>query len=227
MSFQGDVSGIGLADLLQSLSRGKDGVLHLDGEGLRARLGLQRGSVRLLPTSGEDAAAWMSRARAAVASDADGSVVARLAPRIARAARLEALYGLLDSSSLHFRFEPGPLEHDEADDVVEAPLALEALLLEYARLADDRARVPTEWLPLGGEVPFQSGLACETTREHARFVQACDGASSVAELADRLGVALRQAQLWTATALQQGDVYLSSTRDLWALARHELQSSRF
>ncbi|MEY2747757.1 MAG: hypothetical protein RL112_2799, partial [Planctomycetota bacterium] len=227
MSFQGDVSGIGLADLLQSLSRGKDGVLHLDGEELRARLGLQRGSVRLLAANGEDAEAWMSRARAAVASAADDAQVAELAPRIARAARLEALYGLLDSPSLHFRFEPGPLEQGEADGAFEAPLPLEALLLEYARLADDRARMPAEWMPLGGEVAFQSGLACDSSSEHARFVQACDGSSSVAELADKLGVALRQAQLWTATALRQGDLYLSSARDLWALARHELQSARF
>ncbi len=227
MSFQGDVSGIGLADLLQSLSRGKDGVLHLDGEGRRARLFLQRGAVRLLPAADEDPLAWSSRARAALPGDANEAAAAGLAPQVARAARLEALYGLLDAQVLHFRFEPGTVERDGDDDASSAPFALEGLLLEYARLADDRARLPAEWLPFGGEVPFQSGLSRDDSREHARVVQACDGASSVAELADRLGVALRQAQLWIANALQQGDVYLSSQRDLWALARHELQSARF
>ena len=227
MSFQGEVSGIGLADLLQSLSRGKEGVLHLDGEGKRARLHVQRGAVRLLAAPGHDAEAWEGRARAASEGGAVDSSMASSVSRVARAGRLEALYGLLDAQVLHFRFEPSVLAEEERDEAAATPFALEALLLEYARLADDRARVPAEWMPHGGEVPFQSGLCRDESREHARFVAACDGATSVVELADRLGVALRQAQLWAATALQQGDLYLSSQRDLWALARHELQVGRF
>jgi hypothetical protein len=226
MSFQGDVSGVGLADLLQSLSRGKEGVLHLDGEGLRARIGLRRGSVQMLSAPDEDPRAWGERARDALAGDANEARIVALAPRIARAARLESLYALLDSASLHFRFEPGPIPDDAEPRDEHSSFALEALLLEYARLADEGARMPREWLPEGGEVPFQSGLLAGAAREHARFAQACDGASSIAELADRLGAALRQARLWAASALQQGDLYLSSQRDLWALALHELHSAR-
>ena len=50
MSFQGDVGGIGLADLLQSLARGREGVLSLLGkDGVCSTLGIQNGLLHLLP----------------------------------------------------------------------------------------------------------------------------------------------------------------------------------
>ena len=55
MTFQGDVGGIGLADLLQSLARGRDGTLTLLGrEGLQCTLGIEGGMIHLLPEPSEE-----------------------------------------------------------------------------------------------------------------------------------------------------------------------------
>lgn len=244
MSFQGDVGGIGLADLLQSLSRGRDGVLHLSGEdGLHALVGVQKGLLHLLPAGDEDPEFWRSRVRNAFAAAETPAIDLLHMTQVARAARLESIYALLDASVVHFRFAPGPipappkdgaLRADESgaarnprrDAVHVAPFAMEALLLEYARLTDDLARIQGAFLAGDGEVPFASGVTLDPKREHARFVEACDGTSSVQEIADRLGVPLRQGRLWCAQALEQGDIYLSSAHDLWALAQHELSHGR-
>ena len=244
MSFQGDVGGIGLADLLQSLSRGRDGVLHLSGEdGLRAVVGVQKGLLHLLPESDEDPEFWRSRVRNAFAAAETPAIDLLHMTQVARSARLEAVYALLDASVVHFRFapgaipaapkegalradEPGASRNPRRDAVYVAPFPMEALLLEYARLVDDLARVQGAYVAGDGEVPFASGLCVDAKREHARFVEACDGTSSVQEISDRLGVPLRQGRLWCAQALEAGDVYLSSARDLWALAQHELSHGR-
>ena len=48
MSFQGDVAGIGLGELLQGLARGeRNGVLTLSGKKLSASVGLRKGQLYL------------------------------------------------------------------------------------------------------------------------------------------------------------------------------------
>ncbi len=71
MSFQGDVRGIGLAELLQGLGRGqKEGTLTLTAVGAqRAILGVAEGKAWLLPDPDEEAEAWTVRARDAWAED--------------------------------------------------------------------------------------------------------------------------------------------------------------
>lgn len=229
MSFQGDVGGIGLADLLQSLSRGREGVLLLQGDdGLQAAVGVQRGLVHLLPNGGEESTHWLQRARDSQLEVLEPEWEQRRMEQIARAARLETLYRLLDASTVHFSFEPSSLE--EAQTVSQAvrttPVAMEALLLEYARLSDELQQCQDGWTPAAGEVPCPSGLPADDSLEHARFVRGCDGASSVQELADRLGVPLRQARLWCARGLEHGDLVLASAHDLWSLALHELTQAR-
>src|SRR5688500_8534357 len=156
MSFQGDVGGIGLADLLQSLARGRDGVLTLLArDGARSTLGIQAGQVHLLPEPEEDPEIWRDRARQAWARDADFRIDTLRMGEIARAQRIENLYKLLDSDGVHFRFAPGALpERPQAPalsagesgverkggwrDAVFCPgMAVESLLLEYARLKDE------------------------------------------------------------------------------------------
>ena len=60
MSFQGDVRGIGLAELLQGLARGrKEGVLSLTSNGgVHCYLGLEEGKLVLLPEPDEDPERW-------------------------------------------------------------------------------------------------------------------------------------------------------------------------
>ena len=67
MSFQGDVGGIGLAELLQSLTRGRrEGVLRLTTPcGLVSTVGLSQGMVYFLPEEAEDPQIWKDRARQA------------------------------------------------------------------------------------------------------------------------------------------------------------------
>ena len=59
MSFQGDVAGIGLGELLQGLSRGgRDGVLSLYSDDSSAAIGLHKGQIFLIagPDDLDDAA---------------------------------------------------------------------------------------------------------------------------------------------------------------------------
>ena len=60
MSVQGDVRGIGLAELLQGLARGqKEGILTLTASGTqRAVLGIEDGQAWLLPDPDEDPQVW-------------------------------------------------------------------------------------------------------------------------------------------------------------------------
>ena len=66
MSFQGDVAGLGLTEVLQSIARGdKDGVLELDAGDLQARLGMRSGMVFPLPASNEKHDVWRERSERA------------------------------------------------------------------------------------------------------------------------------------------------------------------
>src|SRR6185503_18490546 len=108
MSFQGDVGGIGLADLLQSLARGREGVLTLTTKsGLKSTLGVQSGLLHLLPEIDEDPEYWRNRARQAWVKDPDFRIDSLRMVEIARAQRIENIYSLLDSEGVHFRFLPG------------------------------------------------------------------------------------------------------------------------
>src|SRR5437867_3014878 len=158
MTFQGDVGGIGLADLLQSLARGRDGILALSGrDGTQSTLGVQGGMLHFLPEPGEDPEIWRTRARTAWAGDPAFRIDSLRMSEIARAQRLENVYRLLDSDTVHFRFAPGPLPERAEDPTLgraetgmqrpgsprEAvwcpPIAVDGLLLEYARLKDEAA----------------------------------------------------------------------------------------
>ena len=156
MSFQGDVGGIGLADLLQSLARGRSGVLSLHSkDGLRATLGVEDGFIHLLPEPEEDPEVWRKLARIAWVDDPETHVDALRMEEIARARRIETLYRLLDSNTVHFRFAPGPVPKKPEGSGIGASeqglerrgpgresvwcpqMQIEGMLLEYARLKDD------------------------------------------------------------------------------------------
>ena len=153
MSFQGDVRGIGLAELLQGLARGrKEGVLTLTSIGHRiSTIGLEDGKAHLLPPVGEHVQKWQVRARDAWAQDTRFDYVRMSA--IARAQRLETLYEQLDGGDVHFRFEPGEIPRPGPNSTKIDPdntlifsegLPVEFLLLEYARLADELAGISDE-----------------------------------------------------------------------------------
>lgn len=239
MSFQGDVGGIGLADLLQSLARGRDGVLSLLGrEGLRATLGFQDGQVHLLPDPEEDPEIWRARASSAWVKDPDTRIDSLRMVEIARAHRMEMLYRLLDSEGVHFRFSPGPLparptesalsqgepgtERAGArrDAVYVAGMSVEGMLLEYARMKDEAQSAAVDWpnfedAVLVGLDPNPPG------KEHSRFLEECDGISTIAEIADRLAQPLRQVRMTAVADLQRGAARLASHEELLGMTQHE------
>ena len=211
MSFQGDVGGIGLADLLQSLARGRDGVLTLGAKGgLRALLGIQDGQIHLLPEQEEDPEMWRNRVRQAWVKDPDFRIDALRMTDIARAQRIETLYQLLDADQVHFRFAQGPVPSrppDPAaisasepgtsrgtgrrDAIYGAPISVEGLLLDYARLKDECEGAQINFVlpdyalltPLGVE-PRGS--------DQKRMFEELDGRSTLLEISDRLAWPLRQ-----------------------------------
>ena len=237
MSFQGDVAGIGLAELLQSIARGRrEGVLTLSARGgLRSTLGLQGGVLYFLPDPDEDPAIWKDRARQAYIADLDYRIDAVRMSEIARAHRIEMVYRLLDCEGVHFRFEPGPLPEpgketvhsDESADGARMPqvhcdgVAVEFLLLEYARIGDELgglggdAWIQDCWIPRFKDTG-------ELSQDVARFAKECDGKSSVAEIADRLGQPIRQVRLTILNQLQAGTMRFSMAREILVLAQAEL-----
>lgn len=234
MSFQGDVSGTALADLLQSMARGRDGVLKLSSRrSMRLTLGLLGGALCLLPEDNEDSEIWRSRAQAAFAGD--GSAVRMV--QIARAQRIETLFDLLDAQEVHFRFTPGPVPHPHARKsgiqsgesgqdsnsagVHVAPIPVEGLLLEYARLCDEGMGVPG-WQMLSPHFVPQALLEPELARDAASFLRECHGGASLAELADRLGWPLRQARICARTQMVQGRLGAASREHLLTQVQHEL-----
>lgn len=241
MSFQGDVGGIGLADLLQSLVRGRDGVVTLSGRApLRATVGILSGQIHLLPEQDEDAEFWRNRVRQAWIDDPDFRVDSLRMEDLARAQRIETIYNLLDSEQVHFRFAHGPVPTKAPTPTVSAsepgterpghrggvfcpPMSVEQLLLEYARLKDEgesaHAGVPYELpdhavLVICGDTPQGS--------DFKRLFDECDGRSTLVEISDRLGWPLRQSRNIALVALAQSALRPASLPELLDLAAREM-----
>jgi tetratricopeptide (TPR) repeat protein len=232
MSFQGDVRGIGLAELLQGLARGrKEGILTLTTSGCQPSvIGLMEGKAHLLPDPNEDAESWRTRARDAWV---DGTRVDYLRmSEIARAQRLEDLYRLLDGGDVHFRFEPGVIPRPTANpgETVEQKtqvfcdaIQVEFLLLEYARIADElesspQARaLPRDMVPCVLDPSAVGGTPLQ-------LLDHCDGRSTLQEVADRLGWSARQVQLSLCPALAAGGIRRAHPTELLHLALSELKA---
>jgi hypothetical protein len=240
MSFQGDVGGIGLADLLQSLARGREGVLSLTGRGsLRSSLGIHNGQLHFLPEHEEDAEVWRNRARQAWIRDADSRIDSLRMTEIARAQRIENLYALLDSEGVHFRFAPGPIPQKPTDSALSAgesgvarkgirrdavfcdPVAVEGFLLEYARLQDE--------MQSAGPCPFQNEHVVLVVLDRGpeseaqqRFLDQVDGYSNLLELADRLAISMRQLRLTAQNELARGALRVAQPQELLPLIQSEL-----
>ena len=237
MSFQGDVRGIGLAELLQGLARGrKEGVLTLTSRGdHRSVLGMEDGKAWLLPDPEEDHEVWRTRARSAWADDPNFTIEpAKLEP-IVKAARLETLYALLDGGGVHFRFDPGEVPERVTKleeqgfphtEIHCQPAPVEFLLLEYARIADEielaghPQMIPPDVIPCVADADELSSL-------QPTLVQAIDGNSTVQEISDRLGWPVRQAQLSVLSGINAGGLRFAHPIEVLRLAQHELQRKQF
>ena len=239
MSFQGDVGGIGLADLLQSLARGRDGVLTLSARGaLRSTLGIAEGQLHLLPDPDEDPEAWRNRARQAWVHEPDFSVEGLRMAEIARAQRIETFFSMLDSDNVHFRFLPGPVPTapevatvspgdpgvtpagPRRDSIYVQPAGIEAMLLEYARLKDEGGGVG-DWQALSEHIVL-CPLEVPPDPSLERFFQQCDGDSNLRELSDRLGWPLRQTRITAMQLHARGALRAAEAVELLRLARVEL-----
>jgi tetratricopeptide (TPR) repeat protein len=231
MSFQGDVRGIGLAELLQGLARGrKEGILTLTSTGgQRSLIGLEEGKAHLLPDPEEDPEKWRGRARDAWADETRVDYL-RMS-EIARAQRLEDLYCLLDGEDVHFRFEPGliprpgPAPGEEAQQATQVfcdGMQVEFLLLEYARVADELegapgARdLPDDLVPCVLDPTAAGGTPMS-------LLEQCDGLSTLQEIADRLGWPVRQAKLTCLPAMENSCLRRAHPSELLQLALKELQ----
>jgi len=241
MSFQGDVAGIGLADLLQSLGRGREGILTLNAKGgPRATIGVEEGHAYLLPEEDEEPDFWRNRVRQAWVHAPDFALEGMRMLDIARAQRLETLYTMLDSDVVHFRFTPGPVPKGSGfgsaiapgepgapsggprrDAVHVQPFQMEGLLLEYARLKDEGAAAP-EWQSIPEHfVPFVAEATPENGSQ-AAFFEHCDGDSNMRELADRLGWPLRQVRIMAELLFSRGLLRAALPDELLRLAHTEL-----
>ncbi len=240
MSFQGDVAGIGLGELLQGLARGgKDGVLTLYGDGdLTARLGLQGSQVYLLEGPDEDPDQWRLRADRAWFLAPDPGLDADRRESIARSSRREALFQMLEAPNLHFRFEPGPLPSPKGrldsgssfqiDDPFggQSPwgpgVGVEFLLLEYARIADESS---ADARPEEYDVPV---LLQQIPEGEAQSIgQQIDGCSTVLEIADRVGWPVLQARGALSELITKGVVRVATHEEQLALGHAELEADRF
>ena len=236
MSFQGDVRGIGLAELMQGLARGrKEGILTLTSEaGLSSTVGLEGGKAYLLPDADENVERWRDRVRDAYAEDPDRRIDYLRMAEVARGQRLEDLYGLLDGGGVHFRFEPGPIPMP-ADRSMEAEsgagvhcdgIQIEMLLLEYARVTDELEGqthvhgLPDYVVPAVFD-PTAVG-AC-----HPSFVEQCNGTSTLQEISDRLGLPIRLGRLSLAPGLTSGGLRLTHPNQVLQLALAELPIKNF
>lgn len=249
MSFQGDVAGLGLGELLQGLARGgREGVLTLRGGALSARLGVCEGQLQLLPELGEDPEQWRRRSERAWVKDPDQRIDSLRMSEIAHAARMDVMFELLDCEGVHFRFEPGPIVVDPGDsaagdsgralervnsgDTLERlapvtcpPISVEYVLLEYARLCDELASQP-------GAASIPATLVpCvlddkPPEKSLTRIWHECDGMSTLREIGDRLGWPLRQVRGAIAALYQHGAIRAADPSELLALAQMELASNR-
>ncbi len=240
MSFQGDVGGIGLADLLQSLARGRSGVLSLHSkDGLRATLGVEDGRLHLLPEPDEDPENWRKLARIAWVDEPETLVDVLRMEEIARARRLEALYCLLDSNTVHFRFAPGPVPKKPEGSAIGASeqglerrgpgrdsvwcgaMPIEGMLLEYARLKDDWDSLETTWRE-ADNVVLQRLDSGAMKGDVQSLHSACNGTSSLLEISDRLGWPARQTRIIALKELRRGALRFSTPPELLYLVQHEL-----
>lgn len=243
MSFQGDVAGIGLGELLQGLVRGgRDGVLTLDGDDLHSFMGLAQGQVYFLAGPDEDTGIWRSRSQRAWAEAEDPNLEGERRSRIAHASRLETLYQMLGADNLHFRFEPGPLPTNNPTSLVRdeslegfqtkttaAPhigpgYPVEFLLLEHARMADEHEGSAAKDLA-AYDMP-RAQVLLEQEPNHRDFLSHCDGNSTVLEISDRLGQPLRQCMGAIGEHMAHGRVRIADHRELLVAAQYELQHKR-
>ncbi len=247
MSFQGDVAGLGLGELLQGLARGgREGVLTLYGGGLSATVGVLSGQIHLLPEPDEDPEIWRKRAGQTWPDDENERVDSLRMVDIAYAARLERMFELLDCEGVHFRFEQGalpnsdplstdpalaeltterPKELDARVPVFCAPISVEFLLLEHARLSDEcNAHGDSKGLSIH-EVLCPLIDASQLPGD--KLFAECDGISNVIEVSDRLSWPLRQTKAAVFARLAHGHLRLASANELAALTRTELVKNRF
>ena len=110
MSFHGDVKGIGLAELLQSLAGGRrTGRLTLTvRKGQSLVFSLLQGRVQFLASEGEDSERWRSTAQDAWADEGDSQAGGLHMDTVAFGRHLEQCYAILDGSEVRFCFEPLP-----------------------------------------------------------------------------------------------------------------------
>jgi hypothetical protein len=155
------------------------------------------------------------------------------------------MFELLDCEGVHFRFEPGPLPNSdplstEASPelaparptrieakvpVYCAPVSVESLLLEHARLADEcGAHGDSKSLSIH-EVLCPLVDASELQGD--KLFAECDGISNVVEVSDRLAWPLRQTKAAVFAKVAAGHLRLASANELAALTRAELVKNRF
>ncbi len=228
MSFQGDVQGIGLAELLQGLARGrKEGLLSLGGSDRSSCLiGLMDGRLILLADEDEDQAALANRVRIARAHGLDDVVPEEEVEALGHSQRLEHLYSLLDGGEVHFRFDPGELEQLEASIGPNSGTQLEFILLEYARICDELDAFPDlSFLALNSVPQWVNPAQAEGISEN--FRQQIDGRSTVREIGDRMAWPTRQTRLSLAGLFQLGALRLSTDQELLALTLQEMEMRQF
>lgn len=241
MSFQGDVAGIGLGELLQGLSRGgRDGVLTLDGDGPTCFLGLQDGQIVFLAAPNEDTDVWRERCQRAWADSPDPNLEGKRRAAIAHAARRETLFSMLEAPNLHFRFEPGPLAASGAGLAREDGLTagdsarnerafgpaygVEFLLLEHARIQDESGdSLARDLAP--GDMP-RALPAPDADENQQLFLEQCDSASTLEEISDRLGWPVRQTRGVIGGYMAEGMVRIADHRELLVAAQRELELNR-
>ncbi len=249
MSFQGDVAGIGLGELLQGLARGgRDGVLTLDGDDRCAMLGLHKGQIHVLPAPDEDETIWRRRCEHAWADRQDPALETNRRLAIARVGRLETVYRMLAAPNLHFRFEQGPLPVPAqavagptvakgapvsfGDVAPVAPqsspwgpgMTVEVLLLEYARIADESSSGPASRLTAHDILrALDPG---STQGEQRSFLAECDGNSTLQEIADRLEITLSECRSLVGASMTAGRIRVAEARELLAAAQRELEVGR-
>jgi tetratricopeptide (TPR) repeat protein len=215
MSFQGDVRGIGLAELLQGLAAGRrSGRLTLTvHRGPSLVLNLLQGRLRLIAPKGEDSERWRTAAQEAWADEGDTQAAGLHMESVAFGRRLEDCYTLLDGSEVRFCFEP--TEDTQGPD---HPHEVEQLLLEYARVQDECQQESAQQ-GLGPDAigyPLRTDPQGGAARElPVEFLAAVSGQRTLQEIADRLGWPLRRARCCMARGmrlgalgLHRGDEYL-------------------
>ncbi len=239
MSFQGDVAGIGLGELLQGLARGgRDGVLTLDGEGgFSCFLGLQGAQIHFLSGPAEDTDTWRERCSRAWADLPDPNLESKRRASIAHASRRETLYSMLEAPNLHVRFEPGaPGSASLArPDGLEAAsgggesgwgpgYSVEFLLLDHARIQDEAGSSLACDLS-AGDMPRAMDASGQS--DDARlFLEQCNGVSTLEEISDRLGWPVRQTRGVIGEHMKAGFVRISDHRELLVAGQRELELGR-